>query len=52
VKFGRESKFNDEKVIEAIRMQEDGMTNQQIADKFEIGRSTLLRYISEYKKSA
>lgn len=50
VKFGRESKLNDEKVIEAIRMQEDGMTNQHIADNFEIGRSTLLRYISEYKK--
>lgn len=52
VKFGRESKLNSEKVIQAIGMQNDGMTNQQIADKFEIGRSTLLRYVSEYKKSA
>ena len=51
VKFGRVAKFDDEKVLLAMQMQEDGMTNQQIADKFEIGRSTLLRYIAKYKKN-
>jgi len=38
------------KTIEAIEMQQQGMTNQKIADEFEIGRSTLMRYISNYKK--
>lgn len=52
VKFGREAKFDDEKVKEAIKMKNDGFTNQQIADHFEIGRSTLLRYISKYQKKA
>lgn len=50
VKFGRQAKFDNEKVIEAMAMQNDGFTNQYIADHFEIGRSTLLRYISKYKK--
>ena len=50
VKFGRVAKFDDEKVLLAMQMQDDGMSNQEIADKFEIGRSTLLRYISKYKK--
>lgn len=50
VKFGRESIFDDEKTIEAIKMQSQGMTNQAIADSFGIGKSTLLRYISNYKK--
>ena len=50
VKFGPQSKFNEEKTIQAIEMQQQGMTNQKIADEFEIGRSTLLRYISNYKK--
>lgn len=50
VKFGRSAKFDNEKVLEAIKMQEEGMKNQDIADHFKIGRSTLLRWISEYKK--
>jgi len=50
VKFGREAKFNDEKVVKAIEMQDKGMTNQQIADELGVGRSTLLRYIANYKK--
>ncbi len=50
VRFGRRTKFDDEKTVKAIQMQKDGMTNQQIADHYEIGRSTLLRWIAEYKK--
>ena len=50
VKFGSKPKFNEEKTIQAIELQNQGLTNQQIADEFEIGRSTLLRYISKYKK--
>jgi DNA invertase Pin-like site-specific DNA recombinase len=50
VKFGRVAKMNDEQVVQAIQMQNDGMVNQEIADNFGVGRSTLLRYISKYKQ--
>ena len=50
VKFGAQAKFNEEKTIQAIELQKQGLTNQQIADDFEIGKSTLLRYISRYRK--
>ncbi|MDF1875931.1 recombinase family protein [Sulfurimonas sp. SAG-AH-194-I05] len=50
VQFGAKPKFNKDKTIQAIELQNQGMTAQQIADEFEIGRSTLLRYISAYKK--
>ena len=51
VKFGRQSKLTDQDVINIIDLQEKAdMTNQQIADKFNVGRSTLLRYIANYKK--
>ena len=51
VKFGRKAKLNDEQVVLAIKKQKQGLTNQDIADEFEIGRSTLLRHIANYKKS-
>lgn len=51
VKFGRSSKITDDQVKEIIELQNSGeFTNQQIADKYNIGRSTLLRYVSNYKK--
>ncbi|QOY54529.1 recombinase family protein [Candidatus Sulfurimonas marisnigri] len=49
VKFGAKSKFDEERTIQAIDMQSRGITNQEIADGFGIGRSTLLRYIKQYK---
>ena len=50
VKFGAKRKMTDEQVLEAMELQKkDEMTNQQIADMFEVGRSTLLRYVAEYK---
>jgi len=52
VKFGAKRKMTDEQVVEAMELQKKGeMTNQQIADMFGVGRSTLLRYISEMKKA-
>jgi len=52
VKFGAKRKMTDEQVAEAMELQKKGeMTNQQIADMFGVGRSTLLRYISEMKKA-
>ena len=51
VKFGRTAKMNPTMVKEAISLQSKGYTNQEIADEYNIGRSTLLRYISNYKKS-
>ena len=50
VKFGRKARFDDEKSALAIVMQEKGMLNQEIADHFGIGRSTLLRWLAKYKK--
>ena len=52
VKFGAKRKMTDEQVVEAMELQKKGeMTNQQIADMFGVGRSTLLRYVAEYKKT-
>jgi len=51
VKFGAKRKMSDEQVLEAIELQKSGeFTNQQIADRFRVGRSTLLRYVAEWKK--
>lgn len=50
IKFGRKAVFDDEKSALAINMQEKGMLNQDIAEHFGIGRSTLLRWLSKYKK--
>lgn len=53
VKFGAKPKMMTEQVQEASNMQKTGeMTNQQIADYFGVGRSTLLRYLSKFKKSS
>jgi DNA-binding Lrp family transcriptional regulator len=42
--------MRDEQVIEAMELQKKGeMTNQQIADMFGVGRSTLLRYVGKIK---
>ena len=51
VKFGAKRKMTDEQVVEAMELQKKGeMTNQQIADRFGVGRSTLLRYVAEWKR--
>jgi len=50
VKFGRVAKMDDLNIEEAFRLRNDGWTNQQIADEFNVGRSTLLRYLAKYKK--
>ena len=51
VKFGAKRKMSDEQVVEAMALQKKGeMTNQEISDKFEVGRSTLLRYVAEHNK--
>ncbi len=50
VKFGAKRKMNEHQVVEAMEIQKSGeFTNQQIADRFGVGRSTLLRYVSEWK---
>ncbi len=52
VKFGRSAKLTHEQVEEIIALQEKAEhTNQQIADMYGVGRSTLLRYVAEFKKS-
>ena len=48
VQFGAKNVFDDDRTKEAIELQKTEMTNQEIADKFNIGKSTMLRYISKY----
>jgi DNA invertase Pin-like site-specific DNA recombinase len=51
VKFGAKRKMSASQVVESMELQRSGeYTNQQIADKFGVGRSTLLRYVAEYKR--
>lgn len=50
-KYKREKALSDSQVVEIIELQKTELTNQMIADKFNVGRSTLLRYVSEYKKT-
>jgi len=43
--------MTDEQILEAIELQKSGeFTNQQIADRFGVGRSTLLRVVANSKK--
>ena len=41
--------FTDEMIQEALSLQ-DTLTNQEIADKFGIGRSTMLKYFQRFKE--
>ena len=51
MKFGAKRKMSDEQVCEAMELQKSGeFTNQEIADRFGVGRSTLLRYVAREKK--
>ncbi|MGB6327901.1 MAG: recombinase family protein, partial [Halarcobacter sp.] len=48
--FGAKSKLTEKEVEDIIELQKTAtMTNQKIADKYSVGRSTLLRYVSNYK---
>ncbi|MCX6077303.1 MAG: helix-turn-helix domain-containing protein [Campylobacterales bacterium] len=51
VRFGRKRKLDIIKVSQAIELKERGYTNQQIANKFKVGRSTLLCYIAEHRET-
>lgn len=52
VKFGGTPKLNNEDVLRIMDFQNyTTMTNAEIAKEFDIARSTLLRYVSNYKKS-
>ncbi len=51
VKFGRKPKLNIDGVIQAMELKEQGYSNQQIANKFSMGKSTLLRYFAEYREA-
>ena len=50
VKFGRVAKMTKDDVLEAFKLKERGFSNQRIADEFDVGRSTLLRYFSRDKE--
>ena len=50
-KFNKEKSLTPNQVEEIIELQKTNMTNQMIADKYNVGRSTLLKYVSEFKKN-
>ena len=50
-KLGRRSKMDEKAIKEALLLKKEGYTNNQIAQEFDVGRSTLLRYLAEYKVS-
>jgi len=53
VRFGRPKKMKHKNVIKAIRYKNSGYTSKEVANRFNVGRSTLLRYIAKFhKKSA
>lgn len=49
-KFKKEKSLTPLQVEEIIELQKTDMTNQMIANKYNVGRSTLLKYVSEFKK--
>jgi DNA invertase Pin-like site-specific DNA recombinase len=51
VKFGKKAiTLTQEQLDEAISLKDDGLTSQEVANKFGIARSTLLKKIKEYKE--
>ena len=52
IRFGRPIKMKQANVIKAIRFKNNGYTSKEVANRFNVGKSTLLRYIAEFRKSA
>ncbi len=50
-KFTKHKSLNNTHLLEIIELQKTDITNGEIAKKFGVARSTLLRYVSEYKKT-
>jgi len=50
VKLGRPSKLTLNKVLKAINLKRYN-TSEQVANRFGVGRSTLLRHIAKYNSS-
>ena len=50
VKFGRTEKLTDDMIKEALELQSQGLTQKEIAEKFDVGHSTLRNRLSKYKK--
>ena len=52
IKFGKKkANLSDEDLERAIKMQDEGITGATIAKEFGVARSTLLKYIKQYKES-
>lgn len=52
VKFGVKKKLTDTDLMEILELQKNSdYTNQTIADKYNVSRSTLLRCIAQHKKN-
>ena len=50
-RFGRPPKLTAREVLKAIELKQNN-TSQQVANRFRVGRSTLLRHIARSRKSA
>jgi len=51
VKFGRKRKLDNNKVSEAISLKALGYTYSEVANRFDVGVSTLFRYLAERRVS-
>ena len=51
VKFGRKRKLTPTKLIKAISLKEQGYTSKDVANRFQVSKSTLLRNIGEYREA-
>jgi len=49
-KFKKKKSLKESQVLEIIELQKTDMTNQNVADKFGVARSTMLKYVASYKK--
>jgi len=50
-RVGRPPKLTQKQVLKAIKLKEQ-QTSKQVASKFNVGRSTLYRYIAKVKKAS
>lgn len=50
-RFGRPPKLTHKEILKAIELKQNN-TSKQVANRFRVGRSTLLRHIARSKKSA
>ncbi len=51
IRFGRPRKLSQNKLLKAISLKELGFTSLEVANRFHVSKSTLLRNIVEYREA-